>query len=196
MNEQDRQREETSRLERQQAEERARSERAAQEERQRQEEQRRQDERRREDANRQAEERRRQEQTKQEEQRRQQTVKKQGEKRQDTATQESSATTLHEKTKENAQAQYAKDKGVPYVSTGSVVNDMTRNISSVQRAEYDRRAGRGKEPEPKKEQVQAKESPAMQKYKAQQAEIKERVVKHRESKEQGNNQSQSYGRKL
>ena len=165
MNEQDSKAlEEEQRRQEQKRASQLRAESQAAEEHQRQEKQRWQDDRRKEDATRQTDERRRQNRNRQEA----------------GMLHEATIKTLSEKPKENEQAQYARKNGVVYVETGSVVNEMTRNISSVQRAEYERRDG--KEPTGQiKEQLNAspqksKDSAIMEQLKSQIEVVKPKVA--------------------
>ena len=180
--------------ERQRSEERTRAESAAQEQRRREEDSRREEQRRQDDRRRQDDERRRSEQQKQDNSRRQENQSREQRISADSTIHESHARTLYEKSKENQQAQYAREKGVPYVETGAVVNSMYRSINEVNKAQYDvngkpipewQRMGNKEEKDGERttqskttsapDKGQGKESPAMEKYMAHEKALSEKV---------------------
>ena len=123
-------------MERQQSEERARIERTAQEERNREDSRRSEEQRRQDDRRRQDDERKRSEQQKREDNRRQENQRREQGAHSEIHLHESTAKTPSEKTAGNAQAQYAREKGVAYVETSSVINSIYRNINAQNRAQH------------------------------------------------------------
>ena len=122
--------------ERRQQEDRQQQERAIQEERirednRRQEEQRRQDDRRRQD-----DEHRRTEQKQQDVRRQNESNRREQNIQVEVQLHESTVNTLHGHRKEDEQARYAREKGVPYVPTGEFVNEYYRNAVAINNAQF------------------------------------------------------------
>jgi len=122
--------------ERQRSEERARAERSTQEQRMRDEDRLRDEQRRQEDSRRHEDERRRTEQQRQESNRGRESQKREQDVAAEAKMHESTAKTLSDKGQENQQAQYTREKGVPYVSTNYVVNQYYRNANAQNKAQH------------------------------------------------------------